>query len=188
MRRNMSRDGGFGEMMDSKGDRITIKCHGREEEKVLAGTRMVNSTRSCLPEWWAEHHVNTCRGSLPPSKPVVGSFLRWDTYPGHSRLVPRLSTWLRDEERRWGKGLLDQSRSGLIYACRMKTFQTILKVLGRRGRQSQEQERSRSRAGPDYPTVGAMAVVMLGISRRSGHRRCLFSPSHPSALSMTTCP
>lgn len=35
-----------------------------EEEEVLAGSKTVNSTRSCLPEWWAEHHVNTCRPSL----------------------------------------------------------------------------------------------------------------------------
>lgn len=113
-----------------------------EEEEVLARSKTVNSTRSCLPEWWAEHHVNTCRPSLPPSKPGVGSFLRWDTYPGHSRLVPRLFIWLRDEERHWRKELLDQSRSGLVHACRMKTFQTTLKMYGSRGRQEQEQEKA----------------------------------------------
>lgn len=139
-----------------------------EKEEVLAGSRTVNSTRSCLPEWWAEHHVNTCRPGLPPSKPDVGSFLRWDTYPGHSRLVPRLFIWLRDEERHWRKELLSQSRSGLVHACRMKTFQTILKMHGSRGRQG-----AGAGSGLDHP------AVILRISRRSCHRRCLLSPSRP---------
>lgn len=64
-------------------------------------------TRSCLPERLVEHHVKYLPTRPPPSKPVIGPFLGWDTYPEHSLLVPRLFIWLRGEEHHLRKGLLD---------------------------------------------------------------------------------
>lgn len=76
-----------------------------EEEEVLAGSRTANSIVPSRMVGRASCESLPTRP--PPSKPVVGPFLGWDTYPGHSRLVPRLFIWLRDEEYHVRKGLLD---------------------------------------------------------------------------------
>lgn len=76
-----------------------------EEEEVLAGSRTSNSIVPSRMVGRASCEYLPTRP--PPFKPVVGPFLRWDTYPEHSLLVPRLFTWLRDEGHHWRKGFLD---------------------------------------------------------------------------------
>lgn len=147
------RDGGCGEMMDSEGGQITVNAIDGEDPtqrrssngggRGSAGRVENGKLNSIVPPRMVGRasckHLPT---QPPPSKPVVGPFLRWDTHAEHSRLAPQLFIWLRDEERHWRNELLDQSRSGLVHACRMKTFRATVKMLGSRGRQEQEREKA----------------------------------------------